>query len=1000
MDNPTNARTAAYLATRERLDTQRKGHRTTRRLRCIPPNRVCGGRCIPPDWDCRLKGEGNDPHLTAVGKGADPVAGLANVERGITRIRKGVLSLSISELEGGRKAISRGAAKLSPGDLKKKEEIKQQVYFFMGRVLLPASAIVGAGLLHKGLGNFKGYREGPGRQVDEAARSAFDLVRTNIPGYGAAVRQRQQVGIEAANAMGRITTSIATAGPAGVLDIPGRRNNIKGLVAAQTSTGIDPDLNTALSNSLRSVDGMTNNRRRPSGLSYVEWHPKSVKAFWSTPRTTKLTPSGIDTNGSVFSVHATNDLLARSFGFEPPTGAALRDEGNLIINRLSDYLRQTGQFVSTSMREMGLNPRSANDVGTFLERRAGNVAAQAVARRTLISAVTGKDYDIQAKNLYTQTIHSYDELFKRVSEDIGQAPAIDIVHNRGNSRELAALRNLRSNSFYNQAIEAHSAYLGRTMNLPSPIYGPYTGRIARQAYHARYVTKGADSSSNQNIRIRLTSTEAFNAGIEIAKATSRPEPGNARSALSLVNEAYGHPIGLYQRPNALAEILLVRGSQTRPTPSTPAAPAVERPARRRVRSRSAIIADLLKQRAYNPTTGAYEQRYTPESAATEADRLIALRRQDTRSDAYLQVREDYTNPQERLGKPCGKSFVPKSRKCSKPTSRRYADKPRPEPGESLASKVGKVAAVAGAVAGGAAVLKNRRAIGSGLRTAQKTIKAERNLYNTIKARKLGEKNTYGRAKYSRAAASRAARQEYIENRQAAVRSTIPAFSEMAIQKLSSQQIYEGLDRLPQQLQPGARRLIGKAKTVAASVGLEASGMEMVSVNDKNNFATYRAKDGSGTIASVGSVGDSLIIYNSEKKGEVRGVGKYGMAFTVDRKFTQRQNLAAPQAKEIATTTRAMFEEQKAQLPENAFVFNIAFKDDGLGKKREAIYKRQGFRPLPKGGEMWAIKDAGTFRKLTDPEMDALMDILRGRDDATDQPTRVQSFLATKAALAA
>ena len=90
---PETIRTAAYLAARERLDARK----TTRNVQCNPPNIRCGNRCIPPTWDCRLKGQGTDPHLRAVK--TDPLGGLANIQRGFGRISRGVVKGNFSVVE-------------------------------------------------------------------------------------------------------------------------------------------------------------------------------------------------------------------------------------------------------------------------------------------------------------------------------------------------------------------------------------------------------------------------------------------------------------------------------------------------------------------------------------------------------------------------------------------------------------------------------------------------------------------------------------------------------------------------------------------------------------------------------------------------------------------------------------------------------------------------------------------------------------------------------------
>jgi hypothetical protein len=121
---PEGFRTAAYLAARARLDAARsRSGKTSRSVNCNPPNVRCGGRCIPPSWDCRLKGEGPDPHLRAVK--TDPLSGFANIQRGLERITKGVTRGSFSEVEGGKRAIIRGVVKVTPGDIQQKKQLQK-----------------------------------------------------------------------------------------------------------------------------------------------------------------------------------------------------------------------------------------------------------------------------------------------------------------------------------------------------------------------------------------------------------------------------------------------------------------------------------------------------------------------------------------------------------------------------------------------------------------------------------------------------------------------------------------------------------------------------------------------------------------------------------------------------------------------------------------------------------------------------------------------------------
>jgi hypothetical protein len=957
MATPENVRATTYLVARERLDAKRR----TTKVKCVAPNRVCGGRCIPPDWDCRLKGEGADPHLTAVGKGSDPVAGLASVERGLSRIGRGVTKLSFSEIEGGRKALARGTAKLSPGDLKRKEEIKKNVDLFLGRVLLPASAIVGAGLLHKGLKNFKGYRSGAGQQVDDAARSAIDLVRTNIPGYGAAVRQRQRAGVAAVGAMGRAAGSIESLGATNLTTNAGQRRSLSTMVGRQSQYEMDPLLFNALDKSLRSVDGKPNKRSAPSQLPYSEWHARSVEAFWNTPRTENMTPAGAKSGGSAFSVHATNTLLANSFGFEPRQGRALKDEGTFVVNRLATYLKTTGADIRSAMREAGLNAKDPTAVASYIGRAGGNTSADALSYRTLVASVISNDHQTQAKSIYARTVNSYDQLFRRVAEDIQQAPAIDIVRNRGNRNEAQSLRNMRQNSFYNDAVEGHSVYLGRQLNLPEPVYGSYTATVARKAYHARFVAGKRRLPNNNSVSLTLTPTEALNAGLEIARAKGLPEPSTSLAALRLVNESYGWPMGEYQRGNALGEVSLVRGSASRPRGvAQEGTPTPERAARRRVRSRSQIVADLV------------QAGYSPEAAATEANRLIAMRRQDARMDTYGLVREDFTPTPDRKGKPCGKSFVPKQAKCSKPTTARYKE---PEPGQNagtgLVQKVAKVAAVAGAAAGGVIAAKKGKA-----------------LY----------KNRRNVEAYSKFA---------------------PKAMNAAITRLSQADVRKGLAKVPDRFRPQAEKLVGKAKSAMAYVSADAQGYNLRKVNNKSNFSVWSTDDQS-RVMTVGSVGDTLVTFSADRSSSVdlrtesgRGVGVYDMQFNSDLGFQQKKGLDRQSQLGVAKMVKSMNTDVTANMPKNAVLRNIPYGDDGLGAKRRGIYEKAGYKSLPglRGNAMFATLDNGKVVPIDQQYASFYADLIkgddydtavrklqtRGRRDSTEQsaPLRILVYAATK-----
>ena len=960
-------RAAAYLVTKERLDARKTGGK----LRCQAPNRACGERCIPPEWACRLKGEGDDGHLLAVGKGSDPVGGLANIERGFTRARKGLISLSFSELEGARRSISRGAAKLSPGDLKAKQEVKETTEKFINYVAVPLAAFVGAALLHKGLKNFKGYREGYGASVDSAAKSVFDGVRQNIPVYGPQVQQRQRVGVEAVSALGRVGQSINTTGP-------GTRQNL-----SRTATKIPTQVADELDKTLQRVSTIkARNGSKPSKEAYEVWEQKAYSEFWSTPRPDAQSP--VDANkGSIFSVQATNDLMSRSFGLPKPANVNLKSEGKEIILNIAQVFKKTGGSIKTSMKEAGLDYRDPQQVRQYIGRASKNTnQVDDNTTKLLVDTVTGTDYQTQAGTFYKKTLSGYDQLFKKVSEDVVRPPNIN--ENVGMGTAAARRRNiedLRRSSYYNDAVLAQSQYLANNAELTAPVYGPFTGLIARRTYYARNVAGPRTLRDNNEVTLNLTSSQVYNAGIEVAAKTGQPEPKTIDDALRLVTRTYGGDQSEFGG-SSIGRINSVNGSvsstwngtrveRTGPAPkasaSAPKAAGTGQPrsATRKPRSRSQIISDLLKQKGKGSN-------YTPESAAAEADRIIGLRRQDARADSYLLTRQDYTEPGDRKGKPCGKSFVPKDTKCSKPGMARYAD-PEVNQAKSGPAKpletAAKVAAVAGAVAGTVLAAKKGKALFQNRRSS-------RVYTNTV---------NMGLAK--------------------------------AVRRLSQDDIRKGLQKVPARFRPQAENLVGKAKSALVYVQADAQGFDLKKVNNKGNFSVFK-NEKDGKVLTVGSVGDTLVMFNADRKSNIdirtetgRGVGVYEVQFTTDASYSQKQGLSKESQSGIGTMLKAMNKDTIENLPPNALLRNTPFGDDGLGRKRAAIYKRFGYKPIQgvRGNTMFATLSNGKVTPIEAKYEGFYAELIKGksyeeaakafsRGDVAD--IRAQAYITTKEKLEA
>lgn len=206
-----------------------------------------------------------------------------------------------------------------------------------------------------------------------------------------------------------------------------------------------------------------------------------------------------------------------------------------------------------------------------------------------------------------------------------------------------------------------------------------------------------------------------------------------------------------------------------------------------------------------------------------------------------------------------------------------------------------------------------------------------------------------------------------------------------IKKMSSTKVRDAISKLPVKFQEPANKLVGKAKVGLAFVAADAQGMKLTKVDPVNNFSTFKNPK-TGHIMSVGAVDDTLVTFVSEPKGKAGAFDKFGIAFQTDLSFDQKQGLSKAQGLGVSKQVKSMFSAQLDEMPENAVLFNNPYKDDGLGDKRSAIYKRFKFTELPgvRGGNMWALKNQGKLTKIPPEQADYVAKLIRG--DAAD--TRV------------
>jgi len=656
---PEGFRTAAYLATKARLDARRsRTGKTSRNVTCTPPNVKCGGRCIPPNWDCRIKGQGPDPHLRAVR--TDPVSGLANIERGVKRIGKGIRKVSFSEIEGGKRAIVRGVVKAAPGDIQRKKALQAQLERRAGGIAT-ATAIIGFGLFsHNQLKRAPFYREGIGRKIDDSVAAGINRVLDATPGLAGARRERRALGAAAAGAAVARATGEAAAGPSTL-----RRELLR------TPTQLERRA-TEYANSrvLLNRVGAVDVSAAASGLNETTWRQKSLEAFWSAKRTNAADVG----DGSTFSEPATHEFLSRQFGFRLGSGT----DATEVRRQLAGALSREATSLQALARQQGVNISDEAQRSRFLNRLVGpsteqfpeNVRDRAITNLGKIlgtspskgqAAVSRTEL---AKKLYSETRDGFDQYFGRIADEVRQTPGIAMP---------AEQRRKGYSDLMNSARIGHARYLATRLSKPENVtnrVGQGLSTAISKEYFVRKVQEG-NSFTLSDSETRLAASELAGRNItQVGEATR------------------------YLQQNGFERLVPSRRAPTRRTqaPTTPAQePRPARPARRR--SRAQRISDLMRQK--NPDgSPRYATREAAEAAlkrmrGDESNRSLEL----VRAATYLAARNDFKEG-KRLGKPCGASHIPKAHTCTKGEGAGAA-----KPAKSESSKINPRAALAVAALG-------------------------------------------------------------------------------------------------------------------------------------------------------------------------------------------------------------------------------------------------------------------------------------------------------------
>ena len=630
-------RSAAYLEARARLDARK----TSRNVHCNPPNVRCGNRCIPPSWDCRLKGEGPDPHLRAVK--TDPLGGLANIQRGASRISRGIVRGNFSEVEGGKRAIIRGAVKVTPGNLQQKKELQKKLEDRTRAIGIGLAVVTGGLGIHALLmkSNTFGYRDGVGANINNSVRLGVSRVLDATPIVGAnraRVRASVQAGIEAqlqrqANPVESVLT---------------------GQLARTTPAQADIDARSKLVTALQAV----NDNHRGAASSFDAWNKEHQRVFFNTTKRESGVGLGPKEEGNVFARPATDEFLARQFNLQGDDTLTSKSVKDAVQRQLTDYksslldLAQQQGFSVTNTR----NGRAIadKDQRAFIQGVVSSTLPRGQASPTVRSALTKhleETLSLSPKGrtdaLYRETYKGFDDYYKAQGSIIS-----DVA---GSARMTRALRATGAEETMFNGTTARSQFLLGLTRPGQQVQGPAHAELVLRDYHAAVTGTGP--------RRMYAVTD--------------------RLAVAAASEMEGRTVTKRE-----AFQVLEREGFTRAVPARTATSS----APRSMTEGEAVYA-LMRQ--------------NPGMTLQAARREVKRRRGDTddwspelvRTATYLAARADF---QERshLGKPCGASHIPKAHECRKGQS---TTAPSPEPGApqrglgkkiALAAVIGAVGAVA------------------------------------------------------------------------------------------------------------------------------------------------------------------------------------------------------------------------------------------------------------------------------------------------------------------
>ena len=206
---------------------------------------------------------------------------------------------------------------------------------------------------------------------------------------------------------------------------------------------------------------------------------------------------------------------------------------------------------------------------------------------------------------------------------------------------------------------------------------------------------------------------------------------------------------------------------------------------------------------------------------------------------------------------------------------------------------------------------------------------------------------------------------------------------MAAEKAAdTEKVDEMIDNssMPESFKDGIKGMEGSVKVSLMEVALKIDGAKVQEVDKENQITTLEFKK-KGDIFDKGSFyslhkSKSNLVFFGTTRSNTRGDKSplYSMGFLVNTGDKRQEGGMKDRAegRKISSVARKMFVKHLDLMEDGSIIRVDAQGGDDAGEKRNRIYKRMGFRTLPRrGSTLWAIKENGVFTPISEDRINEI-----------------------------